>query len=180
VRFIFKHFAELAFVTLHEAEPKLLGEPSKAREGVWARISGGQLFLRSNLCLILQNYVYRGEVALKRNAYPGQNEVIVDADLRPLKTRSGRVCWLCWQSGANGSQRIDPIYRENFAVFGGLLPEQIRGFRRSISDLPAFLGQQQPKRTANFESANREFQSSYSVIFRRNRVRFSPFARAPG
>lgn len=94
VRFIFKHFAELEFVALHEAELKLLGDPSNARQGVSGRISGGQLFLRSNLCLILRNYVYRGEVALKRNAYPGQNEVIVDADMRPLKTRSGRVCWL--------------------------------------------------------------------------------------
>ena len=49
VRFIFRGFAEVQFVTLLEAELKLLGDPSKAREGVWARISGRRPFLRGNL-----------------------------------------------------------------------------------------------------------------------------------
>ncbi len=84
VHLIFKCYTELGSVTLLEQELKRLGCLSKVREGVSGRISGGRPFSRGNLYLILQNHVYRGEVAHKGNVYPGQHDAIVEADLWSL------------------------------------------------------------------------------------------------
>ena len=44
-------------------------------------LAGGKPFSRGALYLMLQNRLYRGEVAHKDNIYPGQHEAIVDAEL---------------------------------------------------------------------------------------------------
>ena len=45
------------------------------------RIAGGGKFSRGALYLMLQNRLYRGEVAHKENVYPGQHEAIVEPEL---------------------------------------------------------------------------------------------------
>ena len=81
VRLIFTRYAELGSVTLLQGELDRRGFRSKLREGVVGRLAGGAKFSRGILYLILQNHLYRGEVAHKGNVYPGQHEAIVDADL---------------------------------------------------------------------------------------------------
>ena len=81
VRLIFARYAELGSVTLLQAELARRGLRSKRREGAGGRLAGGQTFSRGILYLILQNRLYRGEVAHKGNVYPGQHEAIVDAGL---------------------------------------------------------------------------------------------------
>jgi hypothetical protein len=66
---------------LLQAELDRRGLRSKRREGARGLITGGAKFSRGILYLILQNRLYRGEVAHKGNVYPGQHEPIIDADL---------------------------------------------------------------------------------------------------
>ncbi|MEQ1611527.1 MAG: recombinase family protein [Hyphomicrobiaceae bacterium] len=81
VRLIFARYAELGSVTLLQGELDRRGFRSKLRDGAGGRLAGGAKFSRGILYLILQNHLYRGEVAHKGNIYPGQHEAIVDADL---------------------------------------------------------------------------------------------------
>ena len=81
VRLIFARYAELGSVTLLQAELDRRSFRSKRREGAGGRLAGGAKFSRGILYLILQNRLYRGEVAHKGNVYPGQHEAIVDAGL---------------------------------------------------------------------------------------------------
>jgi site-specific DNA recombinase len=81
VRLIFARYAELGSVTLLQAELDRRGLRSKHREGAGGRLVGSQRFSRGVLYLILQNRLYRGEVAHKGNVYPGQHEAIVDTGL---------------------------------------------------------------------------------------------------
>ena len=67
VRLIFKRYSELGSVTLLEAELKRLGYLSKRRDGAAGRLAGGRPFSRGILYLILQNHLYRGQVAHKGN-----------------------------------------------------------------------------------------------------------------
>jgi DNA invertase Pin-like site-specific DNA recombinase len=73
VRMIFKRYAELGSVALLKTE--LEGA------GAGGALSGGKSFSRGALYLMLQNHLYRGEVAHKDRAYPGQHEAIVDPEL---------------------------------------------------------------------------------------------------
>ena len=81
VRHIFARYAELGSVTLLQAELDAHGHRSKRREGAGGLIAGDRPFSRGILYLLLQNRLYRGEVAHKGNVYPGQHEAIVEADL---------------------------------------------------------------------------------------------------
>lgn len=81
VRLIFRRYAELGSVKLLQAELDRRGLRSKRREGAKGLITGGAKLSRGILYLILQNHLYRGEVAHKGNVYPGQHEAIVDTDL---------------------------------------------------------------------------------------------------
>ena len=81
VRMIFRRYAELGSVALLKAELDLLGVVSKRREGAGGFLSGGTPFSRGALYLLLQNRLYRGEIAHKGNVYPGQHQAIVDAEL---------------------------------------------------------------------------------------------------
>lgn len=82
VRLIFRRYAELGSVTLLRAELSRLGIVSKRREG--GRLSGGQHFSRGALYTLLQNHIYRGEIAHQGNVHAGQHEAIVDLDLWQL------------------------------------------------------------------------------------------------
>ena len=81
VRLIFKRYAQLGSVTLLQDEVERQGLRSKRREGAGGRLAGGRPFSRGILYLMLQNRLYRGEVAHKGNVYPGQHEAIIDAEL---------------------------------------------------------------------------------------------------
>lgn len=81
VRLIFRRYAELGSVGLLRAELDRRNIRSKCREGAGGRLAGGQKFSRGALYLMLQNRLYRGEVAHKGNVYPGQHDAIVDAEL---------------------------------------------------------------------------------------------------
>ena len=81
VRGIFQRYAELASVKLLRAELERLGIVSKRREGASGKLSGGQAFSRGALYLMLQNRIYRGEIAHQGNVYPGQHVAIVAPEL---------------------------------------------------------------------------------------------------
>jgi DNA invertase Pin-like site-specific DNA recombinase len=82
VRMIFRRYAELGSVALLKAELEEIGVVSKVRLGAGGiRLSGGRPFMRGPLYLMLQNRLYRGEVAHQGNVYPGQHEAIIDETL---------------------------------------------------------------------------------------------------
>ena len=81
VRLIFRRYAELGSVALLKAELDRLGIVSKRREGAGGRLAGGQHFSRGALYLMLQNRLYRGDIAHQGEAYPGQHEAILDPEL---------------------------------------------------------------------------------------------------
>ena len=81
VRLIFRRYAELGSVALLRTELDRRNIRSKRREGAGGRLAGGQKFSRGALYLLLQNRLYRGEVAHKDKVYPGQHDAIVDAEL---------------------------------------------------------------------------------------------------
>ena len=81
VRLISRRYAELGSVALLRTELDRRNIRSKRREGAGGRLAGGQKFSRGALYLLLQNRLYRGEVAHKGNVYPGQHDAIVDTEL---------------------------------------------------------------------------------------------------
>ena len=81
VRMIFQRYAELGSVALLKAELERAGILSKRREGAGGELSGGKRFSRGALYLMLQNWLYRGNVAHKEKIYPGQHEAIVEPEL---------------------------------------------------------------------------------------------------
>jgi site-specific DNA recombinase len=81
VRMIFQRYAELGSVALLKAELERAGIVSKRREGADGGLSGGKPFSRGALYLMLQNWLYRGNVAHKEKIYPGQHEAIIEPEL---------------------------------------------------------------------------------------------------
>jgi site-specific DNA recombinase len=81
VRMIFRRYAELGSVALLKAELDWVGIVSKRRERAGGSLSGGKRFSRGALYLMLQNRLYRGEVAHKDKTYPGQHEAIIALEL---------------------------------------------------------------------------------------------------
>ncbi len=81
VRNIFRRYVELGSVRLLGNELDRFGIVSKRREGAGGVLSGGNRFSRGALYTLLQNRLYRGEIAHQSNMYPGQHEAIVDAEL---------------------------------------------------------------------------------------------------
>jgi site-specific DNA recombinase len=66
---------------------------------------GGQKFSRGALYLILQNRIYRGEIAHKGNAFPGEQPAIVD---KPLWDDVQAVLTANRVERGNGSTRTAP------------------------------------------------------------------------
>lgn len=81
VRKIFLRYSELGSVSLLQGELDTQGYRSKRREGSGRRSAGGRPFSRGILYLILQNRLYRGQVAHKGNIYDGQHQAIIDVEL---------------------------------------------------------------------------------------------------
>jgi site-specific DNA recombinase len=81
VGLIFRRYAELGSVALLKAELDRQEIASKRRQGAGGALSGGKPFSRGALYLMLQNRLYRGEVAHKGQIYPGQHEAIIDPEL---------------------------------------------------------------------------------------------------
>lgn len=84
VRMIFRRYAALGSVRLLAEELSGLGIVSKRREGAGGVLAGGNRFSRGALYTLLQNPIYRGEIAHQGKAYPGQHEAIVEAELWKL------------------------------------------------------------------------------------------------
>jgi site-specific DNA recombinase len=81
LRLIFRRYAELGSVALLKAALDRQDIVSKRREGAGGELSGGKRFSRGALYLMLQNWLYRGNVAHKEKIYPGQHEAIVEPEL---------------------------------------------------------------------------------------------------
>ena len=81
VRMIFRRYAELGSVRTLAEELAGLGVVSKRREGAGGVLAGGNRFSRGALYTLLQNSIYRGEIAHQGNVYPGQHDAIVDSEL---------------------------------------------------------------------------------------------------
>ena len=84
VRMIFHRYAELGSVRLLGHELDRLGVVSKRRERAGGVLAGGNRFSRGALYTLLQNPIYRGEIAHQGKVYPGQHEAIIDAELWQL------------------------------------------------------------------------------------------------
>lgn len=81
VRMVFRRYAELGSVRSLGHELDRLGVVSKRREGASGVLAGGNRFSRGALYTLLQNHLYRGEIAHQDKIYPGQHEPIIDAQL---------------------------------------------------------------------------------------------------
>jgi site-specific DNA recombinase len=81
VRTIFRRYLDLGSVRELKAELDAQGLVSKLRTAANGDAYGGQRFSRGALYQMLQSRVYRGEIAHKGLAYPGEHPAIVDKDL---------------------------------------------------------------------------------------------------
>ncbi|MBL8882355.1 MAG: recombinase family protein [Hyphomicrobium sp.] len=81
VRMIFRRYAELGSVRTLADDLAGVGVVSKRRQGACGVLAGGNRFSRGALYTLLQNHIYRGEIAHQGKVYPGQHEAIVDAGL---------------------------------------------------------------------------------------------------
>ncbi|MGC2223702.1 MAG: recombinase family protein [Methylocella sp.] len=78
---IFRRYLALKSVHALREELADAGIKSKRRTRPDGAEYGGQKFSRGALYLILQNRLYRGEIAHKGNSYPGEQPAIVDKPL---------------------------------------------------------------------------------------------------
>jgi DNA invertase Pin-like site-specific DNA recombinase len=81
VRFIFRRYAELGSVRWLRDELEALSIQSKLRTSASGGISGGKLFARGAIYLMLQNRIYRGEIVHKEQSHPGEHPPIIDQPL---------------------------------------------------------------------------------------------------
>src|SRR3954462_11822795 len=81
VRDIFRRYAELGSVRLLQQDLAARGITGKSWVSTSGRCWGGKPIGRGTLYLILQNRLYRGEIAHKDKVYPGEHPAIVDAVL---------------------------------------------------------------------------------------------------
>ena len=78
---IFRLYTELGSVRLLQEQLAAEGMTTKRRTLPDGRTGGGRPLLRGNLYEMLQNRLYRGEVAHKGQVYPGEHQAIIDAAL---------------------------------------------------------------------------------------------------
>jgi DNA invertase Pin-like site-specific DNA recombinase len=81
VRDIFRRYAGLKSVRALKEELDAAGIVSKSGVDRFGKSRGGKPLARGALYLMLQNRIYRGEIAHKDKAYPGLHEAIVDEAL---------------------------------------------------------------------------------------------------
>jgi hypothetical protein len=115
VRMIFRRYVEIGSVRILADDLAGIGVVSKRREGAGGALAGGNRFSRGALYTLLQNPIYRGEIAHQGKVYPGQYEAIVDAGLWQLvkeKLASSR------QSRALGDAAQEPSLLAGLMVDG--------------------------------------------------------------
>lgn len=78
VRHIFARYVRLKSVSALSAELKASCIPSKVHQHSNGEIGGGTEFSRRALFHLLRNRIYIGEIAPKKQSYPGQHEPIID------------------------------------------------------------------------------------------------------
>ncbi|MEQ1672812.1 MAG: recombinase family protein, partial [Hyphomicrobium sp.] len=81
VRLIFECYATLGSVRQLRDELNYRQIATKTRIAASGRRSGGKSFARGALYQMLQNKLFRGEVAHRGNVYPGQHQAIIPDDL---------------------------------------------------------------------------------------------------
>ena len=81
VRMIFRRYAELGSVRLLKDELDAQAIKSKSWTTASGRRVGGKPFSRGALYLMLQNRLYRGEIAHKGQFHPGEHTPIIDQSL---------------------------------------------------------------------------------------------------
>jgi site-specific DNA recombinase len=81
VRYIFRRYQELCSVRLLKEHLDAAGIVSKHRTAPDGQPYGGKPIARGALYLMLQNRIYRGEIAHRDQTYPGEHDPIVDDDL---------------------------------------------------------------------------------------------------
>jgi len=81
IRDIFRRYAALGSVRLLKEELDAAGIHSKSWTSSVGRHWGGKPLARGALYWMLQNRIYRGEIAHKGQHYPGEHEPIVDEAL---------------------------------------------------------------------------------------------------
>src|SRR5437763_8123194 len=81
VRMIFRRYAELGSVRLLKDELEAQAIKSKSWTTASGRRVGGKPFSRGALYLMLQNRLYRGEIAHKGQSHPGEHTPIIDQPL---------------------------------------------------------------------------------------------------
>jgi site-specific DNA recombinase len=112
VRGIFRRYAELGSVRLLHQELAARGVTGKSWVSGSGRCWGGKPIGRGTLYLILQNRLYRGEIAHHGQIYPGEHPAIVDMAL-----------WEAVQArlAENGVERGTGIRVRNPSLLMGLL-----------------------------------------------------------
>lgn len=81
VRLIFEAYADLGSVRQLRVELDRRGVLGKRREGATGALAGGKPYSRGSLYNLLQNPIYRGEIAHQGKFYPGQHQRIIDEEL---------------------------------------------------------------------------------------------------
>src|SRR5262249_5944175 len=81
VRLVFRRYAKLGSIRLLKQELDAGGVKSRGWTSASGRFWGGKPFGRGALYLMLRNCLYRGEIAHKRQSYPGEHPPIVDQPL---------------------------------------------------------------------------------------------------
>ena len=81
VRQIFRRYAALGSVRALKNELDAAGVVSKRRTDRFGNATGGEPIVRGALYRLLQNRIYRGEIAHQGAVYPGRHEAIIDAEL---------------------------------------------------------------------------------------------------
>lgn len=81
VRHVFRRYAELGSVSVLKLELDRDGIVSKRRKDGSGRCSGGAVFTRGALYLLLQNRIYCGEIVHKGEAYAGEHDALIDEEL---------------------------------------------------------------------------------------------------
>jgi hypothetical protein len=116
VRAIFKRYAELGSVALLNAELDRQGIVSKRLQGAGGRLAGGQRLSRGALYLMLQNRIYRGEIA---SPHP--------------PAQRARLRWRCspWRPRAREAFRRSPHRVEWCRRVSGNLPCHAPRIKRS-------------------------------------------------
>ncbi len=112
VRLIFGLYADLASVPLLCTELKQRGIVAKIRIASNGRRSGGNPFAQGALYQMLQNRLYRGEVAHRGHVYPGQQQGIIPDDL--WQTVQARLA-------DNRHERKIGAYAESPSLLAGLI-----------------------------------------------------------